>query len=241
MAISIQKILESNLPNSVDEDVILFTDTGNIYVNRTDGSLARMGGSGGSSSVDTPSGDSSYGGSELECITKLPDSATNGKTVLYVTDNQPVMCTFYNGNWYGQGLTKIGSPKGFITAEQIATFQSDGAQAVVVADTTISDFYSRVKVNNFGQVSSTYSITGTFTTGKGVVRIPWKVSSENNYDYGYIYIDGSLVASGTGEQSGTIYKYLSAGEHTLKISYKSDSSNSSGEDAISVWGIEYYK
>lgn len=240
MAISIQKILESNLPNSVDEDVILFTDVGNIYVNRTDGTLAKMGGSGGSSSGGSSDGSLSCA-SDLECITKLPSTAPNGRTVLYITDSLPIMCTFYNGTWYGQGLTKMHYIKEFITAEQIALFESDGAQAVVVEDTTISDFYSRVKVNNRGETSKQYSIKGTFTTGSGVVRIPWKVSSETNYDYGYISIDDIQVVSASGEQSGTIYKYLDAGEHTLKISYKSDSSNTRGEDAISVWGIEYYK
>ena len=240
MAISIQKILESNLPNSVDEDVILFTDTGNIYVNRTDGSLAKMGGSGGSSSGDVSSGGSSSGASELECLSKLPNTAPNGKTVLYVGGTSPIMSTFYNGVWYGHGFTKVGYTKGFVTAEQIALFETDGAQIVVVKDDTVSDFYSKVKINNYGKPSSNYSVTGTFTCGEGVLRIPWKVSSEANYDYGYIYIDGSLVVSGTGEQSGTVYKRVTAGEHTLKISYKSDSSGTRGDDAIIVWGIEYY-
>lgn len=50
MPLSIQKILESNVPEKVDEDVILFTDEGNIYVNKSDGTLLKMG----SPSVGTP-------------------------------------------------------------------------------------------------------------------------------------------------------------------------------------------
>lgn len=246
MALSIQKILETNLPSVVDEDVILFTDEGNIYVNREDGSLAKMGGSASDSSSGSGGGSSDSNGSaspvisELSCVNKLPNTAKDGKAVLLVGGASPIMSVFYKGVWYGQGFAKVGHTKGFLTAEEIALFEHDGVTMVVSQDATVSDFYSKIKINNGGVHGTQKTLTGTFTTGEGVLRIPWKVSSEANYDFGYIYIDGEQLVSASGSTYGTIYKRVSAGEHTLKVTYKKDGSGTSGEDAITLWGIEYY-
>jgi hypothetical protein len=61
------------------------------------------------------------------------------------------------------------------------------------------------------------------------------VSSEANYDFGYMYFDGVLFASGSGNySSGPISGPISAGYHTVKCRYTKDGSVTSGTDSAFV-------
>lgn len=71
----------------------------------------------------------------------------------------------------------------------------------------------------------------------GSVEFNYKVSSENNYDWFYILIDGMQVIkkSGTSVSEFTVYSQeLSAGEHSITLKYTKDSSSSSGLDCGAI-------
>lgn len=55
MGIKFYKLKEENIPSSTNEDCVIFTDTGNIYVSMADGSLLKMcqqsGGTGGTDTL----------------------------------------------------------------------------------------------------------------------------------------------------------------------------------------------
>ncbi|MBQ3737352.1 MAG: choice-of-anchor J domain-containing protein, partial [Bacteroidales bacterium] len=62
-----------------------------------------------------------------------------------------------------------------------------------------------------------------------------KPSCEQNWDYGYFYIDGTQKGSFTGAGSWAEKKYdITAGEHTFKWSYQKDGSVNANDDCIYV-------
>ncbi|MFA7301258.1 MAG: lamin tail domain-containing protein [Candidatus Shapirobacteria bacterium] len=59
----------------------------------------------------------------------------------------------------------------------------------------------------------------------------WKVSSEKDWDYLKLYIEGELIYKISGEVEWREQKYkLTTGSHTIKFIYSKDYSNESGED-----------
>ena len=69
----------------------------------------------------------------------------------------------------------------------------------------------------------------------GVLSLNYTVSSENNYDWLYINIDGTNVVKKSGTFGWTDYtKELTAGTHTLSLKYTKDGSSSSGSDAGAI-------
>lgn len=66
----------------------------------------------------------------------------------------------------------------------------------------------------------------------GVLSFWWRVSSEKDWDYLKLYIDGDLVNKISGEVGWQELKYnLNVGEHIIKFTYSKDYSGESGEDA----------
>ncbi len=64
------------------------------------------------------------------------------------------------------------------------------------------------------------------------------VSSEANYDWGEIYLDGVMYARGSGTyESGALTGTIGAGTHTIKVRYTKDGSIAGGTDTAFV---EYY-
>lgn len=69
----------------------------------------------------------------------------------------------------------------------------------------------------------------------GVLSLNYTVSSETNYDWLYINIDGTDVIKKSGTVDWTDYtKELTAGTHTLSLKYTKDGSSSSGSDAGAI-------
>ncbi len=72
----------------------------------------------------------------------------------------------------------------------------------------------------------------TTVTGSGTLNFYWKVSSEQNYDFLYFYIDGTEQDSISGttdwaSQNATI----PSGTHTLEWAYSKDDSISNDSDS----------
>lgn len=84
--------------------------------------------------------------------------------------------------------------------------------------------------------------TITFTLANaGAVELVYSVSSEQKYDWLYIYIDGAEAIKQSGTVAWTAYtKTLLAGEHTLKFKYTKDGSQSAGSDAGAVGYIKFF-
>ena len=67
------------------------------------------------------------------------------------------------------------------------------------------------------------------------IQISVKTSSESNYDWGYIYLNGNEVYKKTGETGFEVLELdLLEGENTIKFKYSKDSSGSEGSDAMFI-------
>lgn len=77
--------------------------------------------------------------------------------------------------------------------------------------------------------TSSVSYTNTFIAGDMTFYV--KVSSEENFDYFYFYVDGEQVASYSGDVDWTLVTHtLMEGEHTLRWEYSKDASATVGSD-----------
>ena len=75
-----------------------------------------------------------------------------------------------------------------------------------------------------------------FTVEAGcVLSFCWQVSSEGNYDWLTITLDGEQIVRSSGSENGVFSRtFESAGEHQLTFSYSKDGSQSQGDDAATV-------
>lgn len=88
-----------------------------------------------------------------------------------------------------------------------------------------------------GHSSSTKNSITLELEHESTITIKAKVSSEKNYDWGKIYINGQEVfkQSGTTNTSyTTVTQKLSSGTNTIEFEYSKDSSSSSGLDAMFI-------
>ncbi len=92
---------------------------------------------------------------------------------------------------------------------------------------------------NMGISSSDYSMTLTVNVLAGGNMTFWyKVSSEQNYDKFFFYMDNQLM-NGTNGASGTVdwtqyTQAVTTGQHTFKWEYHKDSSVNSGDDCVYI-------
>ena len=80
--------------------------------------------------------------------------------------------------------------------------------------------------------SSTAAISEFTLTSDQEETLAWTVSSEANYDYLSVCVDGEVKVYASGEQSGTIS--LSAGTHYITAAYWKDSSSDTGDDCATL-------
>lgn len=87
--------------------------------------------------------------------------------------------------------------------------------------------------------SSTSSHTYTIDYGEGdTIEFDWSVSSESNYDYLIVTLDGSEVLKKSGTDSGHYTKtFTKSGTATLLAKYTKDSSTSKGDDQGRIYNI----
>lgn len=90
------KLREANLPESVSEDTIIFTDLGNIYVSTKSGSLKLMGGTG-----TGGTGGTTVVNSGLPVVKALPASPTNEDSyILAIPNKVPKIISYLNDKWW---------------------------------------------------------------------------------------------------------------------------------------------
>lgn len=111
------------------------------------------------------------------------------------------------------------------------------------------------KSNNQGVRISTAAVLvqGIDTTVKSVLNLKYKVSSERDYDYFYIYIDGQSAFRDSGNKSGTWLDasvVIPEGASEIKLAYYKDGSTDMSEDTawiddvsvheyVNVTGVEF--
>ena len=72
----------------------------------------------------------------------------------------------------------------------------------------------------------------------GLLSFDWSVSSESNYDWLTITLDGEQIVRSSGSNSGTFSRTFEiSGEHQLTFSYSKDNSQSNGDDAAKVLNL----
>ena len=72
----------------------------------------------------------------------------------------------------------------------------------------------------------------------GEVRFLWDVSSERNYDFGEVYIDGVRVGFASGTASWTEQRFpLAPGTRTVRWRYVKDGSTNTGQDRFRIAGV----
>ena len=92
-------------------------------------------------------------------------------------------------------------------------------------------------INHYGETSLNLTIE---ILASGELSFYRKVSSENNYDKLYFYIDGTEMGNWSGEVAWSQVTFnVSAGVHTFKWAYKKDVSVSSGSDCAWVDDIQF--
>ena len=100
---------------------------------------------------------------------------------------------------------------------------------------TFSDWTSTNKSHG---TTSQNSYTLNVVNGS-VLTFDWAVSSENNYDWLIVTLNGSEILKRSGSQSGSYTNtFTTAGTQTLVVKYTKDGSQSSGNDEGRIYNIK---
>ena len=83
----------------------------------------------------------------------------------------------------------------------------------------------------------TLDVTVPTGTTRSWIEVDWAVSSELNYDFFNILVDGVNRFSASGTRSGTFLYDMAAGLHKLRFTYYKDRATSTGADRAYVTGV----
>ena len=104
-----------------------------------------------------------------------------------------------------------------------------------VDDNTELDAWTSTNTAHSSNSSKTYTLDVKYGM---VLTFDWKVSSESNYDWLTVTIDGTEILKKSGELSGNYqHTFTSDGTHTLVVKYTKDSSQSKGDDMGKIYNI----
>ena len=97
-----------------------------------------------------------------------------------------------------------------------------------------------MRSGNIGDDSNTQISITLETFSEQVLSFHYKVSSEENWDYFYFYIDGEQKIAATGETGWMLAEYLiSEGTHTYKWIYQKDFMSEDGNDCVWIDNIVF--
>ena len=101
----------------------------------------------------------------------------------------------------------------------------------------INSFNAWTSTNKSHSTTSQKSYTLNVEAGN-ILKFDWSVSSESNYDWLVITLDGAEIIKKSGTQSGSYEKtFDSTGSHILVMKYTKDSSQSKGNDEGKIYNI----
>ena len=174
-------------------------------------------------------------------MTELPSNPTNGQTVFMYNASYQYLATYYGptAKWYRISLVGSNYPWANVyKPEALYNLLVGDATKSSVAVTVATDFNTALRIK--GATNTTKQLTWTFTSGPGDFGIWVGCETEStNYDWGYVYIDDVDIS---GKLGGTVVsryisKTLTAGSHTLKITYRKDGSGDVGYDGVQVYAV----
>ena len=181
------------------------------------------------------------GGGGIEVVTELPSNPTNGQTVFMYHANYQYLATYYGptAKWYRVSLVGSNYPWANVyKPEALYNLLFGDATKSIVAVTVSTDFNTALRIK--GAPNTTKQLTWTFTSGAGDFGIWVGCETESiNFDFGSVYIDDVDISGNLGGTvvSRYISKTLTAGSHTLKITYRKDKSGDLGYDGVQVYAV----
>ena len=99
----------------------------------------------------------------------------------------------------------------------------------------LEDWTSAIAGQDNGVDSKTFEVE---TSAGTVLSFDWKVSSEANYDWLRVYVDGGIALEKSGEQSGHFeYVFDAAGVHTVEFRYSKDGGVDNGSDEGRIYDV----
>ncbi|MBR4968004.1 MAG: leucine-rich repeat domain-containing protein [Bacteroidaceae bacterium] len=114
-------------------------------------------------------------------------------------------------------------------------------ETVTVSETgtTILKTYAAWTSTNKGNGGTTSQTSYTLNVEAGqILKFDWSVSSESNYDWLTITLDGTEILKKSGTYSGSYEKtFTTAGTYTLVVKYTKDGSADRGDDEGKIYNI----
>jgi methionine-rich copper-binding protein CopC len=167
------------------------------------------------------------------CVACAPPAddctACNGGTEVCISGNcgglgtTSVVETFESATW----------PAAF-TSTSASRWTSDAAVPAPGADQGLRSAKSGAILSDSPPASTAFQRTFTVGAG-GSLSFKYRVSSEPNYDFFKVTVDGTEVLSASGTVAWTDFtRALTAGNHTVVWSYSKDGSTDTGSDAAWV-------
>ncbi len=151
----------------------------------------------------------------------------------YITD------VFETGNGAFEGIPDDATlyvPQGLVDTYRATEGWNRFSNIVEIGSST-SDLVDWESTNH--EDNSTDSKTYEFSAEDGdVLSFDWYVSSEDGYDILTITLDGNTIVSSSGVNGETYTTPLTAGSHTLIVTYSKDSSYSANNDNAGIRNIK---
>ena len=181
------------------------------------------------------------------CGSQALDDINKWECVLYVPGNY--ISTYQTAEQWKDFFFIENAPISF-TADVDGDGSIDVADVTEVVDAILNGegenentpieiiFDAWTSTNTANSSTSQKSYTLEVTEGC-VLTFDWEVSSENNYDWLIITLDGTQILKKSGSYSGSYeHTFTTAGTHTLVVKYTKDSSSSSGSDQGKIHNIK---
>ena len=208
-------------------------------------------------------------GNSVTTIGDYAFSNCSGLTEMYVKANTPPSAdyyTFYNVPKTIPVYVPTGTKAAYQAAAYWKNFTNivemtiagdvDGDNIVDIADvTTLAEIilngekteegpteqtFDAWTSTNAGVSNSTSQNSYTLEATEGsVLTFDWSVSSETNYDWLIVTLDGTQILKKSGNDSGSYtHTFTTAGTHTLVVKYTKDGSRNSGSDKGGIYNIK---
>ena len=181
------------------------------------------------------------GGGGIGVVTELPSNPTNGQTVFMYNASYQYLATYYGptAQWYRVSLVGSNYPwTNVYKPDALYNLLFGDATKSIEAVAVSTDFNTALRIK--GATGTTKQLAWTFTSGAGDFGIWVGCETEStNYDWGYVYIDDVDISGRLGGNVVSRYlsKTLTAGSHTLKITYRKDVSGDVGYDGVQVYAV----
>ena len=144
-----------------------------------------------------------------------------------------------------QSAATAPAPPGLYTFEDgliPSSLSAAGASGWYVVSESSSPYTKALRAPTIGNSQTTQFTFQISTTGApNNFKLRYRTSSENNYDFFYVLIDGAQVVKASGDFLAHVNYVgtISAGVHTVVIRYSKDNTTINGSDTVFIPFIEW--